>query len=557
VHQDPLRGFRLQTDSSVTRRGLSRRQSTSCAVGPGPAPREAIRAGGRSRADSRLSRLAHIALARIHTFHQQGEGPRDKQAANRAREACRTPCDPGASGANVETLALAAEGQLPRRRWPAALRHLEAWAARDAGRDVACCSARSGCSRFPAWPTTTRARQGFSASRYADHYGDDWWFLANPRLVPDGKPAKGRERGRAMTGARASRCAADNAYAAHALVACECSRTARSPTRTPAGGRQWDRRLYDRRRHPPRPTSTGIRRSGALEPGRCGQKALANLCQMCCSRRSTAAAAAQTPCPIARRCWWRLAAYGHRRPPRRYGTTRRPYASQKFSEIEPALLSTFHVALLAAGGPANRAVLGGSGLPSSSGAWRTEKLAAGPVVPRNLLGNERPSPARTMPPCVRHLEPVPRRGRPHRRPATRNAKIVEDTFIVALIRFGPSCRRGARGDAGPGACTAAPSPRDARWRAAAVWLTDLAAENRPRRKVDRFRLTGLGFKRRLRLRPQARRFYRARRRNIFHPDSGSTKFAGRSYSVQAASSEFVGMLDVWLRTENGLVLLGF
>src|SRR2546430_1954216 len=67
--------------------------------------------------------LAHIARARIHTFHQQSGAARQQAATARALAARR---GTERERSHVETLALAVEGQLA----PAlasALKHLEAW----------------------------------------------------------------------------------------------------------------------------------------------------------------------------------------------------------------------------------------------------------------------------------------------------------------------------------------------------------------------------------------------------------------------------------------------
>ncbi|MFT3912498.1 MAG: hypothetical protein QM737_23930 [Ferruginibacter sp.] len=67
--------------------------------------------------------LAHIARARIHTFYQQGDVARQKAALARELVA-RNGSEHEKS--HVETLALAAEGQLPA-ALASALKHIDAW----------------------------------------------------------------------------------------------------------------------------------------------------------------------------------------------------------------------------------------------------------------------------------------------------------------------------------------------------------------------------------------------------------------------------------------------
>src|ERR1700742_2351836 len=67
--------------------------------------------------------LAHIARARLHSFYQQGDAARQQAAIARASVARR---GSDREKSHVETLALAAEGQLSA-ALSAAVAHLEAW----------------------------------------------------------------------------------------------------------------------------------------------------------------------------------------------------------------------------------------------------------------------------------------------------------------------------------------------------------------------------------------------------------------------------------------------
>ena len=91
------------------------------------------------------------------------------------------------------------------------------------------------------------------------------------------------------------------------------------------------------------------------------------------------------------------------------------------------------------------------------------KLAAGPVVP-SIFRAMNAFASGDYAACVRHLEPVltevVRIGGSHAQ-----REIVEDTFIVALIRSGELSRARAKLDQ---RLHRRPSPRDARWRAAAM-----------------------------------------------------------------------------------------
>lgn len=152
--------------------------------------------------------LAHIARARVHSFYQQGEAAR-KQAAL-ARDLVRRH-GTERERSHVETLALAAEGQLPA-ALASALKHLESWP-----RDAVVMSlplGAFGLFAFSGMADHDQARQDL-CERHAQHYGEDWWFLSNYgwSMTENGEVAKGR----AMT-ERAFELRRQNAYAAHALL---------------------------------------------------------------------------------------------------------------------------------------------------------------------------------------------------------------------------------------------------------------------------------------------------------------------------------------------------
>ena len=116
--------------------------------------------------------LAHIARARVHSFYQQGEAAR-KEAAT-ARDLVKRRGSEREQG-HVETLALAAQGQLPA-ALSSALEHLESWP-----RDAVVFSLPLGAFGLFAFSGMTghdSARQEL-CERYASHYGEDWWFLSN------------------------------------------------------------------------------------------------------------------------------------------------------------------------------------------------------------------------------------------------------------------------------------------------------------------------------------------------------------------------------------------
>ncbi len=386
--------------------------------------------------------LAHIARARIHTFHQQSGAARQQAATARALAAR---CGTERERSHVETLALAVEGQLA----PAlasALKHLEAWP-----RDAVVMSlllGAFGLFAFSGMADHDQARQDL-CERYAPHYGDDWWFLANHgwSLTENGQVAKGRamtERGFDMRRA--------NAYAAHALL--HAMFEDGSISDADALVTQWIGG-YDR---------SGILHGhiywhqalGALEQGDAA-KALAIYADVL--QPSVTAAPPLNAMSDCASLLWRLLAYGHSAPKQLWDDAE-AYASRQFPKSSLPFVD-IHMALLAAA-THNQTALE-ERLAVIERRLADGKLAAGPVVP-SIFRAMNAFASGDYAACVRHLEPVltevVRIGGSHAQ-----REIVEDTFIVALIRSGELSRARAKLDQ---RLHRRPSPRDARWRAAAM-----------------------------------------------------------------------------------------
>jgi hypothetical protein len=434
MHQDRY-GLPLTTDSSVAAEAYRDGIDLMLSAWPG-----AVDAFARAIAADPDFALARIALARIHTFHQQGEAARQQAATARelaARHATQR------ERSHVETLALAVEGQLPA-ALAAALRHLEAWP-----RDAVVMSVLLGAFglfAFSGMADHDQARQDL-CERYAGHYGDDWWFLANHgwSLTENGEVAKGR----AMT-ERGFEMRRDNAYAAHALL--HAMFEDGSVADADALVTQWIGG-YDR---------SGILHGhiywhqalGALEQGDAA-RALAIYADVL--QPSVTAAPPLNAMSDCASLLWRLAAYGHNAPEALWDDAA-AYASQKFPKSSLPFVDV-HMALLAA------ATRNGAALEERLAVIERRladgKLAAGPVVP-SIFRAMNAFAAQDYAACVRHLEPVldevVRIGGSHAQ-----REIVEDTFIVALIRSGELPRARAMLDR---RLHRRPSPRDARWRVA-------------------------------------------------------------------------------------------
>jgi hypothetical protein len=386
--------------------------------------------------------LAHVARARVHSFYQQGEAAR--KAAGRARELAARRGSMREKG-HVETLALAVEGNLPA-ALESALSHLDSFP-----RDAVVFSlllGAFGLFAFSGMADHDQARQDL-CERHAPHYGEDWWFLSNHgwSLTENGEVRKGR----AIT-ERAFALRRNNAYAAHALL--HAMFEDGSVGDADLLVRQWIG-SYDR---------SGILHGhiywhqalGALEMDD-AQKALAIYSDILQPKINAAPPLnAMSDCAA---LLWRLFAYGHAVPAQlwadaeAYATTHFPKVSLPFVEM--------HMALLAAA--TGKAAALGERLQAIEQRLADGKLAAGPMVPAvcralNAFARE------DFSTCVRHLEgvlaDVVRFGGSHAQ-----REIIEDTFIVALIRSGELPRARAQLDQ---RLHRRPSPRDARWQALAT-----------------------------------------------------------------------------------------
>jgi tetratricopeptide (TPR) repeat protein len=385
--------------------------------------------------------LARIARARIHSFYQQGDAAR-QQAVYARQQVARRGTEREKS--HVETLALAAEGQIAA-ALKSALAHLEEWP-----RDALVMSlplGAFGLFAFSGMADHDQARQDL-CERHAPHYGEDWWFLTNYgwALTENGAVAEGRamtERAFAMRGA--------NAYAAHALL--HAMFEDGSVTDADALVTRWIGG-YDR---------SGIlyghiywhQALGALEQGDAA-KALAIYAEVL--RPSVALAPPLNVMSDCASLLWRLMAYGHAVPADLWADAG-TYAGGQFPKSSLPFVDV-HMALLAAA-THNQAALEGR-LSVIEQRLADGKLAAGPAVPAicralNAFASE------DYAGCVNRLEPVlddvVRIGGSHAQ-----REIVEDTFIVALIRSGELPRARAMLNV---RLHRRPSPRDARWRAAA------------------------------------------------------------------------------------------
>jgi hypothetical protein len=386
--------------------------------------------------------LAHIARARVHSFYQQGEAAR--KLAARARELVARRGTERETG-HVETLALAVEGNLPA-ALKSALAHLESFP-----RDAVVFSlllGAFGLFAFSGMADHDQARQDL-CERHAPHYGDDWWFLSNHgwSLTENGDV----KRGRAIT-ERAFESRRNNAYAAHALLHAMFEDGSARDADTLIT--QWIG-SYDR---------SGIlyghiwwhQALGALEMDD-ATKALAIYSDILQPKINAAPPLnAMSDCAA---LLWRLLAYGHPVPAQlwadaeAYATTHFPKVSLPFVEM--------HMALLAAA--TGKAAALDERLHAIEQRLADGKLAAGPMVPAvcralNAFAHE------NYAGCVRHLEgvlaDVVRLGGSHAQ-----REIIEDTFIVALIRSGELKRARALLDK---RLHRRPSPRDLRWQALAT-----------------------------------------------------------------------------------------
>jgi hypothetical protein len=386
--------------------------------------------------------LPHIARARVHSFYQEGEAARMQAAVARDIVQRR---GTERERSHVETLALAVEGQLAA-ALPAALKHLDDWP-----RDAVVMSlplGAFGLFAFSGMADHDQARQDL-CERHASHYGDDWWFLSNYgwSLTENGEVA----RGRAIT-ERAFDMRRQNAYATHALL--HAMFEDGSVADADALVAQWIGSYH----------RSGIlyghiywhQALGALEQGD-ASKALAIYSDVL--QPSATAAPPLNAMSDCASLLWRLSAYGHAIPANLWAEAE-GYARRYFPKSGLPFVEV-HMALLAAA-TRDQAALE-ERLQTIEQRLADGKLAAGPVVPAICRAMNAFAGA-DYSACVRLLEPV--LGEVARIGGSRaQREIVEDTLIVALIRSGELPR--AR-DLLDHRLHRRPSPRDARWREAAI-----------------------------------------------------------------------------------------
>jgi hypothetical protein len=384
--------------------------------------------------------LPHIARARVHAFYQQGDLARSKAAVARELVAKR---GTERERSHVETLALAIEGRLPE-AIATMLKHVENWP-----RDAVVLSlplGAFGLFAFSGMADHDRARHEL-CERVAHHYGEDWWFLAMSgwAMTENGDVARGRtftERGFDLR--------RQNAHAAHAVLHAMFE----------DGSIEAADRLVDE--WIPSYGRAGILHGhirwhqalGALEHGDAA-RALAIYADV------LQPAATQAP-PLnvitdGASLLWRLSAYGHAVPNALW--VEGEAAAQKLFPKSSLPFADVHMALFAAA-TQNREALAAR-LAVIEQRLADGKLPAGPVVPaicRALAAFADEDYAA----CVQMLTPVlgevVRIGGSHAQ-----RELIEDTFVVALMRGGELPRARAMLDA---RLHRRPSPRDTRWQAA-------------------------------------------------------------------------------------------
>lgn len=397
----------------------------------------AAEAFDRAIADDPDFALAHIARARIHTFYQQGDVARKK--ATLARELVAKNGSEREKS-HVETLALAAEGNLPA-SLGSALKHIDAWP-----RDAIVMSLPMGAFglfAFSGMADHDQARVDL-CGRHAHHYGDDWWYLYNHGwALTENNDVK---RGRAMT-ERAFGLREPNANAVHALL--HAMFEDGSVEDADALVDRWIP-TYDR---------TGILHGhirwhqalGALEHGDAARalKIYAEVLQPSVTQAPPLNAVTDGASLL-----WRLQAYGHAVPDGLW--TDADAAAQRAFPRSSLPFADVHMALFAAA-TRNQAALE-ERLAVIEKRVADGKLPAGAVVPKlfRAMSAFADGDYRT---CVTLLSPmldeVVRIGGSH---AQRT--LVEDTFIVALMKSGDLARVRAMLDA---RLHRRPSPRDTRW----------------------------------------------------------------------------------------------
>lgn len=384
--------------------------------------------------------LPHIARARVHAFYQQSDLARQKAAAARELVARRST---ERERSHVETLALAIEGRLPE-AIASTLKHIESWP-----RDAVVLSlplGAFGLFAFSGMADHDRARHQL-CERVAHHYGEDWWFLTmyGWAMTENGDVA----RGRAVT-ERGFDLRRQNAHAAHAVL-----HAMFEDGSIDAADRLVDEWIpsYDR---------AGILHGhirwhqalGALEHGDAA-RALAIYADVL--QPSATLAPPLNVVTDSASLLWRLAAYGHDVPKALW--VEADATAQKLFPRSSLSFADVHMALFAAA-TQNRDALAAR-LAVIEQRLTEGKLPAGPVVPaicRALAAfadEDYAACAQTLAPV---LAEVVRIGGSHAQ-----RELIEDTFIVALMRSGELPRARALLDA---RLHRRPSLRDTRWQAA-------------------------------------------------------------------------------------------
>ncbi|UPJ59373.1 tetratricopeptide repeat protein [Bradyrhizobium sp. 192] len=384
--------------------------------------------------------LPHIARARVHAFYQQGDLARGKAAHARELVAKR---GTERERSHVETLALAIEGRLPE-AIASTLRHIESWP-----RDALILSlplGAFGLFAFSGMADHDRARHEL-CERLARHYGEDWWFLtmAGWAMTENGDVARGRavtERGFNLRRA--------NAHAAHAVL-----HAMFEDGSIEAADRLVDDWIpsYDR---------AGILHGhirwhqalGALEHGDAA-RALSIYADVL--QPSVTQAPPLNLVTDAASLLWRLSAYGHTVPKALWLDA--DASAQKLFPKSGLSFADIHMALFAAA-TQNHAALGAR-LATIEQRLAEGKLPAGPVVPaifRALAAFAEEDYGTCAQTLASVLGEVVRIGG-----SRAQRELIEDTYIVALMRSGELARARAVLDA---RLHRRPSLRDTRWQAA-------------------------------------------------------------------------------------------
>ncbi|MDH2342853.1 tetratricopeptide repeat protein [Bradyrhizobium sp. SSUT77] len=384
--------------------------------------------------------LAHIARGRLHAFYQQGDLARKQAALARQRVATR---GTERERSHVEALALAIEGRLPE-ALVATLKHIDIWP-----RDALVLSlplGAFGLFAFSGMADHDRARHEL-CERVAHHYGEDWWFLTmyGWAMTENGDVSRGRgvtERGFDLR--------RRNAHAAHAVLHAMFE----------DGSIDAADRLVD-------DWIPSYDRAGILHGHIRWHQALGALEHGDAARAFTIYAdvlqpkATQAP-PLnvvtdGASLLWRLSAYGHAVP--RELWVEGDATAQKLFPKSSLPFADVHMALFAAA-THNREALA-TRLAVIEQRLADGKLPAGPVVPavcRALAAFADEDYAASAQMLAPVLGEVVRIGGSHAQ-----RELIEDTFIVALMRSGELPRARALLDA---RLHRRPSLRDTRWQAA-------------------------------------------------------------------------------------------